>query len=311
MTWDEPDLLQKVKRVNPWLIEVANMPVIQISSFSPPRKKFRSSQQPDFTLDRGQFPVSSLLGNTLGPSSPLCYLPDNTSAGIQGARHVLFGVSISDLPLDSKLQSGMLPSDVQQLTQHSSIIPNGIMTGQTHSSESLSCNLDKSDTVKKHQFILFGQHIVVEQQSCVSSPSEAVSQVHSGKDTGEGNTDTEKSPSNDSGLTHQATEYGPDIGHCKLFMDSEDPGYTLDLPALGSYEELYKKLANLFGIERSQMLNCALYHDATGVPKRIEDEPFRYGSLFYFIVSFPVLHMFMNWMYQLGFVKFARLLGCP
>ncbi|PON76794.1 Auxin response factor [Parasponia andersonii] len=287
VTWDEPDLLQNVKCINPWLVELANMPVIQFSSFSP-RKKLRLHQQSDFTLEGGQFPVPSILGNTLGPSSPLCYPPDNTPAGIQGARHVLFGVSISDLPLNSNLQSGTFPSNVQHLNQHSGIIPNGVMTGQTHSSESLSCllttessgqNLEKSETPKKQQFVLFGQHIVIEQKSCssppaASPPSDAVSQVLSGKDTGDGNTDTEKSPPNDSGPTLQASGYDLNIDHCNVFLDSEDLGVTLDLSDLRSYEEFYRLLAKMFAIERSQMLNSVLYHDATGVPKRIEDEPF-------------------------------------
>ncbi|KAL0390531.1 UNVERIFIED_CONTAM: Auxin response factor 22 [Sesamum calycinum] len=49
VTWDEPDLLQNVKCVNPWLVEmVSNMPVLHLSPFSPPRKKLRLPHHPDF-----------------------------------------------------------------------------------------------------------------------------------------------------------------------------------------------------------------------------------------------------------------------
>lgn len=65
-----------------------------------------------------------------------------------------------------------------------------------------------------------------------------------------------------------------EIGHCKVFMESEDVGRTLDLSTLGSYEELYRKLANMFGIESSEMLSHVLYRDLTGSVKQIGNEPF-------------------------------------
>ncbi|KAM6598034.1 hypothetical protein CsatA_008558 [Cannabis sativa] len=296
VTWDEPDLLQNVKCVSPWLIEsVANMPIIHMSSFSPPRKKLRfpTTQHPDFTFD-GHFPVSSFLGNPLGPSSPMCFLPDNTPAGIQGARHALFGLSLSDLQLNSnnnKLQPhpGLLSSSFhQQLNQHSGISSAGLKrvrsdttpttNNNNNNNESLSClltmgnsspNAEKSDSVKRHQFVLFGQRILTEQQ--ISDDS------HSDKAKFLSNSSSEKS-SNNVGFSwhqgHQATEFGMDTGHCKVFMESEDVGRTLDLSALGSYEELYRKLANMFEIERSEMLTRVFYHDATGTLKQTGEEPF-------------------------------------
>ncbi|GMN24798.1 hypothetical protein TIFTF001_000704 [Ficus carica] len=300
VTWDEPDLLQNVKRVNPWLIEsVSNMPIIHLSSFSPPRKKLRLPQHPDLTLD-GQFPVPSFIGNPLGPSSPMCCLPDNTPAGIQGARHALFGISLSDLHLNNKLQSGLFPSSFQQLNQHTRI-SSEIMTGHVNRNESLSClltmgnstqNLEKSDSVKlkRHQFVLFGQPILTEQQISNNGSSDAVSEVSNGKSPADGNPDGAKFLSNGSGSPPeqqassntgiawlkglQDTEYGLDTGHCKVFMESEDVGRTLDLSVIGSYEELYRRLANMFGLERSEMLSHVLYHDATGAVKQTGDEPF-------------------------------------
>ncbi|MBA0841551.1 hypothetical protein Goarm_004037 [Gossypium armourianum] len=57
-------------------------------------------------------------------------------------------------------------------------------------------------------------------------------------------------------------------------MESENVGRTLDLSVLGSYEELYGKLANMFGIESSEMLSSVLYRDAAGSVKHTGDEPF-------------------------------------
>ncbi|XP_048324963.2 auxin response factor 18 [Ziziphus jujuba] len=303
VTWDEPDLLQNVKRVSPWLIElVSNMPLVHLSSLSPPRKKLRLLQHPDFTLD-GQFTVPSFSGNPLGPSSPLCCLPDNTPAGIQGARQTQFGLSLSHLHLNNKLQSGLFSSSFQQFNQHSRI-SNGIMTGRTNSNDSgLSClltmgnsspKLEKSDSVKKHKFLLFGQPILTEQQISHGNSTVTVSQVLSGKNSTDEISERAKFLSDGSGSTLeqqvssekssspgfswnqglQAAELGLDTGHCKVFMESEDVGRTLDLSVLGSYEELYMRLANMFGIERSEMLSHVLYRDASGALRQTGDEPF-------------------------------------
>lgn len=248
----------------------------------------------------------------------MCCLPDNTPAGIQGARHALFGISLSDLHLNNKLQSGLFHSSFQQLNQHSRI-SNEIMTGNVNRNESLSSlltmgnstqNLEKSDSVKlkRHQFVLFGQPILTEQQISNNGSSDTVSEVTNGKSLTDGNPEGAKFHSNGSGSLPeqqassntgiswlkglQATEFGLDTGHCKVFMESEDVGRVLDLSLLGSYEELYRRLANMFGIERSEMLSHVLYHDATGAVKRTGDEPFRcclIPSLFFLFVH----HLFL------------------
>ncbi|KAF2300605.1 hypothetical protein GH714_014451 [Hevea brasiliensis] len=300
VTWDEPDLLQNVKRVNPWLVElVSNMPVIHLSPFSPPRKKLRLPQHLDFPLD-GQFQWPSFLGNPLGPSSPLCCLSDNTPAGIQGARHAQFGISLSDLQLNNKMQSGLFLSGLQRFNSHSRI-SESFMKGHTNSNENLSClltmgnsntNSEKSDNVKTHQFLLFGQPILTEQQISHSCSTDAVSQVLSGKFSSDESLEKAKchyvlgsahekqtlpeKPAN-TGLSWQNlrnTETGLDAGQCKVFLESEDVGRTLDLSVLGSYEELHTRLAKMFGIERSDMFSHVLYRDAMGDVKRMGDEPF-------------------------------------
>ncbi|GAV66412.1 AUX_IAA domain-containing protein/B3 domain-containing protein/Auxin_resp domain-containing protein [Cephalotus follicularis] len=300
VTWDEPDLLHNVKQVNPWLVElVSNVPVINLSPFSPAKKKLRLPQ--DFSLD-GQFPMPSFSGNPLGPSSSLCFLSDNTSAGIQGARHPQIGISLPDLQLHNKLQSGLLLSSFQRFDPRSRA-SNGITTGHPNRNENLSCsltmgnisqNLEKSDGVKRHHFFLFGQPILTEQQISIDCSSDSVSQVLDGKSFFHENPDKAKKYSDGSGSVvenrvspektsgtgfpwHQGfrtTEPAVDTGHCKVFMESEDVGRTLDLSVLGSYEELYRRLANMFGIERSDMLSHVLYRDASGAVKQTGDEPF-------------------------------------
>ncbi|KAK6936054.1 B3 DNA binding domain [Dillenia turbinata] len=294
VTWDEPDLLQNVKRVSPWLVElVCNMPVIHLSPFSPPRKKLRLPQPPDFPLD-GLFLMPSFSSNPLGPSSPMCCLSDNTPAGIQGARHAQFGISLTDLHLNNKPQLGLVPSSFQQLNRQSAIA-DCTFSDHANSKKNVSClltmgnssqNLEKSDNAKTPQFVLFGKPILLEQHVSHSSSSNAVSEVSTEKakyfsddSVSEIN---RQGPQENSPIAGFLWHHGPktsdislDIGHCKVFMESEDVGRTLDLSVLGSYEELYRRLANMFGIERPEKLGHVLYFDANGAVKHAGDEPFR------------------------------------
>ncbi|KAG8387666.1 hypothetical protein BUALT_Bualt02G0045100 [Buddleja alternifolia] len=294
VTWDEPDLLQNVKCVSPWLVEmVSNMPVLHhhLSPFSPPRKKLRLPHHPDFPLD-GHLPMPSFSGNPLGPSSPLCCLPDNISAGIQGARHAQIGVPLSDLHLSNKLQMGLFPPSFHHPDPHPKV-RDSMDRINIDSNENISCllsmghssqKLDKTDTVKTPRFVLFGQIILTEQQMS----NDAVSEIPSGKrsldrtpwKTENFARDHQHLPKSLSGAQflwntgYHASELGLDTGHCKVFLESEDVGRTLDLSVLGSYEELYKKLEHMFGIERSEMLNRVFYRDATGAVKQAGEEPF-------------------------------------
>ncbi|KAL5990636.1 Auxin response factor 18 [Asimina triloba] len=293
VTWDEPDLLQNVKRVSPWLVElVSNMPAIHLTPFSPPRKKMRLPHHPDFPLD-GQLPTPTFSSNPLGSGSPLCYPLDNTPAGIQGARHAQFGISLSDL---NRLQTGLFPAGFKRLDHagpESRISPG--LSRNSSIQDNVSClltignssqNTKKSDEVKTHQFLLFGQPILTEQQMSLSCSGDTVSPGGTGNSSSDGNPDKSMNfspdgpPDNSSSegfpwfKDRRTTELGLETGHCKVFMESEDVGRTLDLSVLGSYEELYRRLANMFGIERSEMLSHVLYRDATGTVKHTGDEPF-------------------------------------
>ncbi|KAL6967250.1 Auxin response factor 18 [Sarracenia purpurea var. burkii] len=272
VTWDEPDLLQNVKRVNPWLVElVSTMPIIHTSPFSPPRKKLRLPHHRDLPFD-GQFSMPSFSANPQGHISPLCFLSDNVPAGIQGARHAQFGIPLSDLHFNDKLQLGLFRSSLQRID--SPKISDGLVSSHRTSNENISCLLtmgnsnsklevllEKTDNnVKTPRFVLFGQPILTEQQIARGCSSVAVSQVLTRNSSSDG--------------IPEKTELGLDTGHCKVFMESEDVGRTLDLSVIGSYEELYKRLTNMFGIERSESPCQVLYRDATGAIKQTGDEPF-------------------------------------
>ncbi|KAF7805600.1 auxin response factor 18 [Senna tora] len=261
VSWDEPDLLQNVKRVSPWLVElVSNRPVIHVTTpFSPPRKKLRLPHHADFPGLDGHFTFAGG-GN---PSSPLCCVSDNAPAGIQGARHAQFGLTLSDFHLNNKLHLGLHPA-----ISH----PNFMMTHHhlhDNKNDSLSClltmgnsynkSLEKSDNIVKtqrHQFVLFGQPILTEeQQNCPTNDHDNKDKAKCLFGVGDSDLDT-------------------DTGHCKVFMESEDVGRTLDLSRLDSYEELYRRLANMFGLDTSHMFTHVLYRDATGALKQTGEEPF-------------------------------------
>ncbi|CAI0397871.1 unnamed protein product [Linum tenue] len=306
VTWDEPEMLQNVKRVSPWLVEpVTNIPMIQPSGFSsPPRKKFRFPTGPlDFPLD-GQFQLPSFSGSNNNPlsssSSPLYYLSDNSApAGIQGARHAHIGVSLSDLhhlnhnKLPQPPSSGSFLRNLQQFNPPPPAPPSTHSRFLETGSESLSCLLtigngnsssssspekpssysSSSSQEKKKQFFLFGQPILTEQQISHNRSGESISR--NAPDEKQLSSE-EKSSSAGGGHSSRNQSCLSDGGSqtCKVFIESEDAGRTIDLTAFASYEELYTRLANMLGMERTAILNHVVYRDTAGVVKRTGDEPF-------------------------------------
>ncbi|XP_076888641.1 auxin response factor 18-like [Bidens hawaiensis] len=154
--WDEPDLLQNVKRVSPWLVElISNMPLIHLSPFSPPRKKLRLPRSPDLPKDGFTLP------------QPFSVNPQTATTGIQGARHARFQIPFSDLNLTHKFQLNLFPKHFDSRNGHDDVI-NGknddILCSLTIGNSSYK--LDKNeDKVKTPIFLLFGQPIHVDQQS--------------------------------------------------------------------------------------------------------------------------------------------------
>lgn len=313
VTWDEPDLLQNVKKVSPWLVElVSNMPTIHPSSFPPPLKKMRlPHQHPDFPFE-GQIPVPTFPSNhhhILGPSYPFHCLPESSPAGMQGARHhPHYGLSsLSDHLHLSKLQSSLFPTGFPPLDHtHSAStlrIPNNnnnpTILKKPSMSENVSCVLSiaasaddsskKQDDIKTPHLVLFGRTILSEQQISLTCSADTISPVltensssnanNANKLTnfsdGSGSALQSKRSSSDKLQWHKEVDANLETGHCKVFMESEDVGRTLDLSLLRSYDELYKKLEDLFGIEKSELVSRVLYRDITGAVKHIGDEPFR------------------------------------
>ncbi|XWS07953.1 hypothetical protein CRYUN_Cryun41cG0035400 [Craigia yunnanensis] len=300
VAWDEPYLLQNVKRVSPWLVElVTNIPVIHLNPFSPPRKKMRLPQHPDFSL-LSQIPMPSFSGNSFRSSSPVCCITDNIPGGIQGARHAPFELSSSDLH-SNKLHSGLFPLGFHQLdhTAPPTRLSSDNFSSENGNNRNISSvlttgnptqSLKESNEIKAPHILLFGQLIFSEQQGSQSCLGDTV-----GNSSSDGNiektaisSDGSRSASHQNARgnssdygspwckEHQKTDLGLETGHCKVFMESENVGRTLDLSVLGSYEELYGKLANMFGIGSSEMLSSVLYCDAAGSVKHTGDEPFRY-----------------------------------
>ncbi|KAI4339245.1 hypothetical protein MLD38_024208 [Melastoma candidum] len=260
VAWDEPDLLQNVKSVSPWLVElVSGMPSVNLSAFSPPRKRLRTQFD---CLPMDPVPVPSF------PNSPLCHIPGNTQAGIQGARHsARFGSFPPDLTYNHQINTDPDPF-ISRLLSYPAVAPkfstsNFLDNREGYGYGGVTCLLEmgntqpcsKADEKKPPYIVLFGQTIPAEQQTSDSASS--------GDTTG-------KSSSNSSNYSDGCMG----TGHCKVFVESDEVGRTLDLSLLRSYEELYKNVADIFGIDGSEMERNIMYSDAAGEIKHAGDEPF-------------------------------------
>ncbi|XP_028059949.1 auxin response factor 17-like isoform X1 [Camellia sinensis] len=92
VTWDEPDVLQNVKRVSPWQIEYVEPTPLLHSAF-PPAKKFRFPQNPGLPTDgKGDlfFPIPGPSNSMIGYLKPSLMNYNSFPAGMQGARQDTF-----------------------------------------------------------------------------------------------------------------------------------------------------------------------------------------------------------------------------
>ncbi|CAG7886718.1 unnamed protein product [Brassica rapa] len=263
VAWDEPDLLQNVKRVNPWLVELVSNVHPIIPSFSPPRKKMRLPQHPDYNT---RISVPSFASNPLIRS-----VLDNVPVGLQGARHnahQYYGLSSSDLHHYYLNRPHPPPSSTLSVPP-----PLGFRNIDSKNEKGFCfltmgtspCNDTES---KKSHIVLFGKLILPEEQK--GSEKTQLSSGGSNQNCVVGSSSEEGSPC--SKKAHDGL--GLETGHCKVFMESDDVGRTLDLSVLGSYEELGMKLSDMFGIQKSEMLSSVLYRDASGAVKYPGNEPF-------------------------------------
>ncbi|KAF0931788.1 hypothetical protein E2562_005767 [Oryza meyeriana var. granulata] len=314
VTWDEPDLLQNVKRVSPWLVElVSSMPAIHLSSFSPPRKKPRIPAYPEFPFE-GQLLNPAFPPNLLAhghhhhhyhhnhPSFPF---PDvSAPAGIQGARHAQFGPSLSDLHLTHLQSSLMYPGLRRPDHVGPTPIPPRISTdltmGSSPARDAVSCAVSigakKPDDAKPPGLMLFGQRILTEQQMSRSgSAGGGTSPAATGYSSLNWNTEKGANASEGSGSgviqnsptdntsserlqwfreNSHVSELGLESGQCKVFIESDTVGRNLDLASLSSFEQLYGRLSEMFCIDSAELRSRVLYRGATGEVKHAGDEPF-------------------------------------
>ncbi|KAL6899438.1 hypothetical protein ACP4OV_006096 [Aristida adscensionis] len=313
VTWDEPDLLQNVKRVSPWLVElVSSMPAIHLASFSPPRKKPRIPSYPEF-------PFEGQLLNPAFPPNPLAHghphfhhpsffpFPDGSApAAIQGARHAQFVPSLSDLHL-THLQSSLLyhglrrPDHVVGPPPVPARINTDLTIGGAPARDDAVSSVGaskKPGAAKPPGLVLFGRTILTEQQTSLSGGSSGGASSPAAAGNGSLNWNAEKAGGNvsegsGSGViqtsptcnassqrlqwfrdSSQISELGLEPGQCKVFVESDTVGRNLDLSALGSFDELYARLSEMFGIDSAELGNRVLYRGATGEVKHAGDEPF-------------------------------------
>ncbi|KAA8538570.1 hypothetical protein F0562_028236 [Nyssa sinensis] len=96
VTWDEPEVLQNVKRVNPWQVEYV-VPTPPLHSMFPPTKKFRVAQNPGL-LANGEgelfLPMKSFNTSMTENLNPVLMNYNSFPAGMQGARQDPFCGSI-------------------------------------------------------------------------------------------------------------------------------------------------------------------------------------------------------------------------
>ncbi|KAG9150242.1 hypothetical protein Leryth_009826 [Lithospermum erythrorhizon] len=250
VAWDEPELLQNVKRVSPWLVElVNNMPAIHhLSSFSPPMKKLRCPEPPYFPLVR-QFPMSSTFSDHTSPTSPLRCLSDTIPAGIQRARHAQFGFPSSELRVN-KLQASVLPLGFRQQLEQPSPPPkisSSSLLASCGNDEDVSCLLTMSSSspssktikdTKEAKFLLFGKPILTEEQISQSTSEDTV-----GRDKiinpsdGSGSTILQNGPSEKSSdevflwFRERKSQFGLEIDQCKVFIELGDTKSYTTIPS--------------------------------------------------------------------------------
>lgn len=247
----------------------------------------RLPQHPDYTNLINSIPVPSFPSNPLIRSSPLSSVLDNVPVGLQGARHnahQYYGLSSSDLhqyylnrpppppPSSVPLSPSLGLRNIDSKNEKGFCF---LTMGTT------PCNDTKS---KKSHIVLFGKLILPEEQLSEKGSTDTANiektQISSGGSNQNNGSAGRDLSSSDEGSpcskkVHDASS-GLETGHCKVFMESDDVGRTLDLSVLGSYEELSRKLSDMFGIQKSEMLSSVHYRDASGAIKHAGNEPFRY-----------------------------------
>nr|QGJ03873.1 ARF17 [Eucommia ulmoides] len=186
VTWDEPEVLQNVKRVNPWQVECI-MPTAPMFSPFPPTKRQRINQNPEFLPSGGGefiFPMMELSHSMMGQLSPSLMNYTSFPAGMQGARQNQTSLSSSFGVLSENTQLQICTDDRSgnQMSSRSNAVCTDLSIGSSQS-DSLSpgsqgsvhftstdsggrrgCN--SSQIVAATTFQLFGTHVCSPTESC-------------------------------------------------------------------------------------------------------------------------------------------------
>lgn len=134
VAWDEPEVLQNMKRVSPWQVEVvASTPPIHTAF--PPAKRFRIQHNTGLLTDgEGNIPLPNIgFSPMMGQLSP-SYLNYNTfPAGMQGARqNPFFGSSLPNIMNDGARQ--MCPDNLlRNMSQNVEAVSTDLNIGSSSS----------------------------------------------------------------------------------------------------------------------------------------------------------------------------------
>ncbi|KAL0665344.1 hypothetical protein Bca4012_102182 [Brassica carinata] len=93
ITWDEPEILQNLKRVNPWQVEVVTASSTQLHATYPPptkRPKYPHASSGVLSGEEGEMIYYGRGQQAMDPI-PYGYTYTTVPAGMQGARHYEFG----------------------------------------------------------------------------------------------------------------------------------------------------------------------------------------------------------------------------
>ncbi|EPS59057.1 hypothetical protein M569_15753, partial [Genlisea aurea] len=250
VAWDEPDLLQNVNSVSPWLVEmvVSGLPLPPpppplSSPFLQPRKKMRLI---DFPLDATtHYGLPSFTGR---PQNSCVYLQEaiSSAGGIQGARHVR-------IPFPQPLSTSNF-LDAAARNHRPKVVPRKKNDDSSDADQNVGCLLSIGNNSHmaaaaaektENQIRLFGKPISIDRRKSSSPPSSETTTT----------TTTRRC--------------------CKVFLDSEDAGKSLDLPGIGSYEEMYARLEEMFELVddvKGRVFYCD--SDDDGVVKWPGDVPY-------------------------------------
>ncbi|XP_047322858.1 auxin response factor 18-like [Impatiens glandulifera] len=268
VAWDEPDLLQDVKKVSPWLVELVsnmNMPAVHLSPFSPPRKKIRIPQPSDFPFI-GQLPMSSFqsypnnIGQGSGNNNPFVHLTTQTiPAGIQGARHAQIELTQSKNIFPPQPITNSKPLFLNFVTKSENDDGNVsclLTLGLSNPSPKKTETEDRKVKTPPPTFVLFGQPILTKEQ--IFQTSSGSSDMNPTNNLSDG--------SDSAVIQNSPTENLSDEGS-PWFKRNRTKSEPHTNTFRSYHRELYGNLTNVFESEGTEALS------ETGAIKHGADEP--------------------------------------